>query len=199
MRAATPRSGRQRSAIFSSRRASGRVAQAQRDPRRLLQSEVAGGKRVGMAETEQQENIRRPRPDSLHRDERAHAPRARRARRAPRDRGRRPSPRASARSARIFGCERPQRLSAASSAATRLAAPSGANSVSRRPKIAFALATDTCCETMIAASPAKPGSRRRSGGGPPTARRRPTTSGSSARSRALASSRAAAQSIIGPG
>ena len=41
------------------------------------------------------------------------------------------------------------------------AASSGATRASSRPKMALALAADTCCETMIAARPAKPGSRRR--------------------------------------
>ena len=59
-----------------------------------------------------------------------------------------------------------------------------------RPKMAVALATDTCCETMIAARPAKPGSRRRSGGGPPIAIRRSTSSGSLARRRSAASRKA---------
>ena len=71
------------------------------------------------------------------------------------------------------------------------AASSGATRASSRPKIALALATETCCETMIAARPAKPGSRRRSGGGPPIAISRATSSGSSASRLRAASARAA--------
>ena len=94
-----------------------------------------------------------------------------------------PPPRATAVSARIFGPERPQARRPASPAGEqRFGRRAGCSAASSRPKIAVALATDTCCETMIAASPAKPGSRRRSGGGPPTSTSRPMVSRSSASS-----------------
>ena len=38
----------------------------------------------------------------------------------------------------------------------------------KRPQIAAALAVDSCCDTMIEASPANPPGRRRSGGAPVT-------------------------------
>ena len=88
---------------------------------------------------------------------------------------------ATPRNARIFGDERPQARKSSSVAAASPAASSGAMRASRRPKMALALATDTCCETMIAARPAKPGSRRRRGGGPPIAISVSTRSGSFAR------------------
>ena len=69
MRAATPRHGRQRSPIFSSRAVSGRFFRFEREPRGFLQREVAGRPRVGMAEAEQKEDIRRPGTNAFDRDE----------------------------------------------------------------------------------------------------------------------------------
>ena len=88
-----------------------------------------------------------------------------------------------------FGADKPQPRKSVVGRRRFRPASSGAMRASSRPKIALALATDTCCDTMIAASPAKPGSRRRSGGGPPTASSRPTSSGSLARRRSAAARR----------
>ena len=179
MRAATPRHGRQTLRDPLEPRRVGPRFEAKRQLRRLLQGEVAGGKGVGMAEAEQAgryppSRARRPSPRPARRGR----PR-RRARQGPRGRGR---------LGRRLG-ERPQRahLGGRQAAAAQrprrsprsvARASSGAIRASSRPKIALALATETCCDTMIAARPANPGSRRRSGGGPPTAIRRPTSSGS---------------------
>ena len=65
MRAATPLSGRQRSAIRSSRAASGRRFRFKASLGRFLQREIAGGKGVRVAEAEQEENVRRPRAHAL--------------------------------------------------------------------------------------------------------------------------------------
>ena len=46
---------------------------------------------------------------------------------------------------------------------------SGSNAAASRPQIALALAVESCCATMMAASPAKPSGRRRSGGRPAVA------------------------------
>ena len=70
MRAATPLKGRQRSAIRSSLAASGRRFRFKASLRGFLQREVAGGEGVGMAEAEQEENVRRPRTHAFDRDQR---------------------------------------------------------------------------------------------------------------------------------
>ena len=69
-------------------------------------------------------------------------------------------------SARIFGVDSPQPRERRSSP-RRADRPRAARAPLEPAEDALALATDTCWETMIAASPAKPGSRRRNGGGPP--------------------------------
>ncbi len=179
MRAATPRHGRQRSAIRSSRAASGRDLKPERELRRLLQGEIAGGKSVRMAEAEQEKDIGRPRAHALDRDERRMGVLGVEPRQARQiELARSATASASARKVRIFGDERPQARKSSSVAAASRTASSGAMRASSRPKMALALATDTCCETTIAARPAKPGSRRRSGGGPPTAISVSTKSGS---------------------
>ena len=114
-----------------------------------------------MAEAEQQEDVGRPRPDALDRDERAMRLRRRHMgeggeiEAAPGDRvgdrGQRPDLRAG----------KPATAQDRFAGRQRASAESGLSAASSRPKMALALATDTCCETMIAASPAKPGSRRR--------------------------------------
>ena len=70
MRAATPLKGRQRSAMRSSLRASGRRLRFRASSRGFLQREIAGGEGVGMAEAEQEENVRRPRAHALDLDQR---------------------------------------------------------------------------------------------------------------------------------
>ena len=79
----------------------GPLLETERQPRRLLQREVAGGKRVGMAEAEQQEEIGGPRPDALDRDQRVMRRLGFERGERRRDRGRWPSPRR-APSARSF-------------------------------------------------------------------------------------------------
>ena len=64
-----------------------------------------------------------------------------------------------ARSAFSFGRDRPASRNIASLAASTPSAVSGSTSFSNRPKIARALAVDTCCDTMIEARLAKPGAR----------------------------------------
>ncbi len=49
------------------------------------------------------------------------------------------------------------------------AGSNGSNAAASRPQIAPALAVESCCDTMVAASPAKPSGRRRSGGRPAVA------------------------------
>ena len=51
-------------------------------------------------------------------------------------------------------------------AANRCRGRTGSKAAASRPQIAPALAVESCCDTTIAASPAKPPARRRSGGRP---------------------------------
>ena len=67
---------------------------------------------------------------------------------------------------RIFGAESPARASFAMRARNTAVWSSGSSAAWRRPKIALALAIESCCDTTIEASPAKPSARLRSGGRP---------------------------------
>ena len=181
MRAATPRQGRQRSAIASSSPRVGPRLQPERELGRLLQGEIAGGEGVGMAEAEQQEDIGGPGADAADRHQRAMRLGGVEGAERARDRAPRARPPAPAREGRASSASTGRsraEVVLAGEQVVRLQRRHAA--ISSRPKIALALATETCCETMIAASPAKPGSRRRSGGGPPISISRATISGSSA-------------------
>ena len=70
MRAATPLSGRQRSAIRSSLRRVRAPLQVQGHLGGFLQRQVAGGESVRMAKAKQEENVRRPWTDPFDRDQR---------------------------------------------------------------------------------------------------------------------------------
>ena len=132
MRAAIPRSGRQRSAISSSRRASGRFFSPRASLAASCKAMSPAGKGVGMSEAEQQENIRRPRADSLDRDKRAM--RVFGDERAKRDEVEPvlATACANARMARIFGEERPQARSFSSLAARTVSARQAAPGSPRR-------------------------------------------------------------------
>ena len=73
--------------------------------------------------------------------------------------------------------------------ALKMAAGSnGSNAAASRPQIAPALAVESCCDTTVAASPAKPSGRRRNGGRPACAISAPNR-GSACVSAASAASR----------
>ena len=76
---------------------------------------------------------------------------------------------------------RPAGSSASSAVAQRLRRSADRRARLSRPKMASALARDTCCETMMETRLAKPGSDRRSGTSPATARTA-TSRGSAAQS-----------------
>ena len=79
---------------------------------------------------------------------------------------RRATARAIALRARIFGADRPRRPSRSARARRSAAGSNGSKAAASRAQIAPALAVESCWETTIAASPAKPPGRRRSGGRP---------------------------------
>src|SRR5712692_9036921 len=66
-------------------------------------------------------------------------------------------------SVRIFAADRPARFRRGARTRKKAAASSGSSIAVSRPQIAAALAVESCWETTIEASPAKPPSRRRSG------------------------------------
>ena len=88
----------------------------------------------------------------------------------------------------ILAADNPIRCSLAVRARRTAAGWSGSNAVLSRPQIAPALAVESCCATMIEASPAKPPARRRSGGCPARANTG-ASRGSAAMSRLSAISR----------
>jgi hypothetical protein len=155
----------------ASRQASLRSAAPETECRshRVLQRHVAGGKDIGMTAAEHQIDLRRPRPDALQRRQRGQ----RLGRRQPtvqKDRARlKRRPRRSA------SASRPSPATGRTPARPRMQRgidPSAVNSTSPgriRRQIASALARDTICETMICASPSKPGSRSLSGSTPASA------------------------------
>ena len=175
--------------------ASGRVLQAESQARGLLQREVAGGEGVGMAEAEQQKNVGGPGPDAFDRGEagmgirRLQCAELGQVEPAARGFGER-AKRANFRVGKADGFQGPRR-----SAALTASAVSGDSAASSRPKIAAALAVETCCATMIAASPAKPGARRRNGGWPLVLTNIAATSQPRPSSASVAASSAAGPSI----
>jgi hypothetical protein len=134
-----------------------------------------------MAETGQQINVGGPWADAVHGGERrvrllGGKPTQRGERQlAARDGGPPPPPppataRAIALSARIFGADSPSRASRAGRARRMAAGSNGSKAAASRAQMAPALAVESCCATIMAASAANPSARRRSGGRPAVAR-----------------------------
>ena len=186
--------------MASRRRESGRFFSPSASFAASCKATVAGRKSVGMAQAEQQENIRRPRPNAFDGDKRAMGvlgdERAEPGEIEPLERDRR-SQGAQGAYFRARQAARSQSLiirldHALQRSRARGPPPGGRISHS-------ALAVETCWATMIRASPAKPGACRRSWGVCATASIAPTVVGSSASSAATASVSAAWLSIRGPG
>ena len=76
---------------------------------------------------------------------------------------------AMARNVRTFEADSPAPLKSASDIVRRTLASNGCTTSAVLVQIADALATESCCPTMMRANPSKPAGRRRSGGIPATA------------------------------
>src|SRR5688572_11349147 len=104
-----------------------------------------------------------------------------------------------ARRVRIFGADRPTARRSSSEAAAMSSADRPGKRAARRRQMASALAVESCCDTMMPARPAKPGSRRRKAGRAPSATRRFMTGSRRVRARRPRPSTASESRMVATG